>query len=270
MVRIGTSGYSFRDWVGVFYPDGTPPGKMLEFYAKNFNVAEVNSTYYRIPPPGVFAGMARRTPDGFHFVVKTHKSMTHSRDFDADALAVFNAAVQPLRDAGKLLGFLAQFPWSFRFAPPNLDYIRRLRDSFRAQSLHVEFRHDSWLRDDVFETLCAADIGFCMVDEPRLEGLIPPVARATTATAYVRFHGRNSTDWWRPRKGSDRYNYDYSDGELLEWVPAIKRLDGECDTVLLFFNNCHFGRAPRNAERMARILGIELRPPPRQGELPME
>ena len=99
-------------------------------------------------------------------------------------------------------------------------------------------------------------MGYCVVDEPRLEGLVPPVVEATCDTGYVRFHGRNDMDWWRPRPGSDRYLYDYSERELAGWVPKIERLASQCDRVLLFFNNCHFGNAPKNAETMKKLLGI--------------
>lgn len=268
MIRIGTSGYSFRDWVGPFYPAGTHPGGMLEYYARKFDVAEINATYYRVPPPRTFDGMAKRTPDRFGFVVKTHRSMTHERDCGSDGYRRLHEAVEPLRSAGKLLGFIAQFPYGFKFSRGNLDYLAGLKENFPGEHLHVEFRNRTWLRESVFIALEAGKIGFCMVDEPPLKGLLPPVVRATTPVAYVRFHGRNTEDWWRPRKGSDRYNYDYSEGELSEWIGKIRELEKKCECVLLFFNNCHFGRAPRNAERMAALLGFEVPPDPGQATLP--
>ncbi|MFH1540139.1 MAG: DUF72 domain-containing protein [bacterium] len=268
MIRIGTSGYSFRDWVGPFYPAGTHPGKMLEFYAKKFNVVEINATYYRVPPPRTFEGMARRTPDRFGFVVKTHKGMTHDRNCDTEGFRRLHDAVEPLREAGKLLGFVAQFPYGFKFSRGNLDYLIRLKENFSNEHFHVEFRNRTWLRESVFIALESSGIGFCMVDEPPLKGLLPPVARATTRVAYVRFHGRNKDDWWHPREGSDRYNYDYSNEELSEWVDPILKIEKKNDCVLLFFNNCHFGRAPRNAERMAALLGLDIPPDPGQAMLP--
>ncbi|MEW6201317.1 MAG: DUF72 domain-containing protein [bacterium] len=270
MIKIGTSGFTFRDWIGAFYPTGLPRGRMLEYYARHFDLVEINASYYRIPTRSTFKRMADVTPENFGFVVKTFKGMTHDRNCDDATYAQFHQSVQPLRDAKKLIGFLAQFPWSFKFSHQNLNYIQRLKENFAGDSLHIEFRNDTWLRDDVFNKLENSDIGFCMVDEPPLDGLLPPVTKTTTDIGYVRFHGRNTVDWWHPRKGSDRYNYDYSDDELAEWMPKINELLKRCKFILIFFNNCHFGRAPKNAERMMELLDIK-KPflSSSQGELPL-
>ena len=268
-VRIGTSGFSFRDWKGPFYPENIKQAGMLEYYANYFDVVEINATYYRIPAAGAFADMARRTDAGFGFVVKLHQTMTHGREGDLQPFADFTAALRPLEESGRLIGLLAQFPASFGRSEDNLSYLGWLRLKLGRYRLFAEFRHVSWLRDEIFGRLRELDIGWCNVDEPQLEGLLPPTAAATGDTAYVRFHGRNDIDWRRPRPGSDRYLYDYTDRELLEWAPKIEALASQCGQTLLFFNNCHFGNAPKNAKTMKKLLGIPETRGRRRGELPL-
>jgi len=201
MIVIGTSGYSFPDWVGEFYPIHTERSRMLDFYAKQFPAVEVNSTYYRIPPPSTMHAMERKTPPGFEFVVKTHHDMTHKQSLDPELYDSLQRAVAPLQDAGKLSGLLAQFPQGFHRTSEHerflLDLKRRLPDS----PLFVEFRHDSWIADDLFPWLREHGLRFVSVDEPDLPGLIGPYARATGDLAYVRFHGRNKRTWHMPRPG---------------------------------------------------------------------
>src|SRR4029450_10582039 len=112
-VRIGTSGYSFKDWVGPFYPAGTRPEQQLEYYAQHFDCLELNVTYYRIPDPKLLSGIEQRTPPGFEFIVKLHGDVTHARSGDSDIDRAFHDSVQPLLEADKMKGFLAQFPYSF-------------------------------------------------------------------------------------------------------------------------------------------------------------
>ena len=126
-LRIGTSGYSFADWVGPFYPPGTPKSGMLAVYVRQFPVVEVNSTYYRIPPARTFAQMEAKTPPDFEFIVKTFQDMTHKGSRDPEIYYEFHAALEPLRQAGKLKGLLAQFPWAFRHTKENLEHLTFLR-----------------------------------------------------------------------------------------------------------------------------------------------
>ena len=111
---MGTSGYSFADWVGPFYPPGTRSGDFLAHYARHFPAVEVNATYYRVPPPAAMAAMERKTPPGFRFMVKVNQAMTHERLLEPALVRDFRAALAPLKDAGKFDGLLAQFPWGFR------------------------------------------------------------------------------------------------------------------------------------------------------------
>jgi len=202
MILIGTSGYSFLDWVGPFYPPGTEKSRMLDFYARHFPTVEVNATYYRIPPPSTLHPMERKTPDAFEFVVKAHHDMTHVQSLDSELYRVFARAVEPLRLAGKLSGLLAQFPYAFRRTARNEEFLVEMKLRLPEVPLYAEFRHASWIHEDVFAWLEEQGIGYVSVDEPDLPGLVPPVARATGPGAYVRLHGRNRENWWRnPERG---------------------------------------------------------------------
>jgi uncharacterized protein YecE (DUF72 family) len=258
-VVLGTSGFSFDDWVGPFYPAGTRSADMLAFYAEQFHAVELNATYYRIPPPSTMAGLDRKTPRGFEFVVKAHQSMTHeTAEPSPDTFDAFRAALAPLQAAGKFRGVLLQFPWAFRPTKPARARLELLdRELADARPLFVEFRHASWLDPRVFRFLDERGMGYCSVDEPTLPGLVPPLARVTGDVGYVRFHGRNARTWWG-RGGGDRYDYDYSPEELKEWVKKIKELAEKAGKVYVFFNNCHAGQAARNALLMRDMLQQDL------------
>jgi uncharacterized protein YecE (DUF72 family) len=252
-ILIGTSGYSFPDWVGPFYPPGTRSKDFLSHYVRHFGAVEVNSTHYGIPKPDMLARMADKTPEGFRFVVKLHQSMTHEQTLDPIVVRDFLRAVEPLKNAAKYDGLLAQFPWAFRRTAENRRFLASLRNRLEAEPLFVEFRHDSWLTSELEPSLRQHRIGFCSVDEPHLRGLMPPVTLLTTEDGYVRFHGRNAGTWWG-RGAGDRYDYDYRSQELEEWVGKIRELAERARRVYLFFNNCHAGQAARSAKLMQDLL----------------
>jgi uncharacterized protein YecE (DUF72 family) len=196
-IILGTSGWSYKDWIGPFYPPGTERSHMLDYYVHQFPAVEVNSTYYRIPHPRTFEAIQRKAPPGFEFVVKTHHDVTHLQSRDPQLYRDFANSIRPLRDAGKLTGILAQFPYAFRRTPEGEDFLRRLRDLIGGdEPVFVEFRHRSWVDEDVFQELDEQGLGYVSVDEPDLAGLVPPIARRTGSIAYVRFHGRNREKWW--------------------------------------------------------------------------
>jgi uncharacterized protein YecE (DUF72 family) len=256
-IRVGTSGYSFADWVGPFYPAGTKRGRMLDEYVRHFDVVEINSTYYRVPSASMFARMNEKTPEGFEFIVKLFRGMTHEVTDDEDMYRDFTSAVDPLRDAGKFAGYLAQFPWKFKNSKDSKAHLATLRRKLGETPLFVEFRHDSWIEDKTFEFLRDLGVSYCAVDEPRLKGLVPPLVAATTDEGYVRFHGRNARNWWG-KGGGDRYDYDYNSEELSEWADKLLDLESKVKKVYAFFNNCHAGHAARNAELMIEMLSDEL------------
>jgi uncharacterized protein YecE (DUF72 family) len=244
MLIVGTSGFQYRDWTGVFYPKSVKPADRLAFYSARFGAVEINTTYYGIPKPDVFARMVESTPEGFEFVVKANKATTHDLA-DSDISGAFLESVHPLREAGRLSGVLAQFPWSFRNGEPQRKYLAGLSSTYRGIPLFVEFRHNSWNREEVFRFLDELHLLFVSVDEPQIGEMMPPVARATGNLGYVRFHGRNASAWWGD--SADRYNYFYHPEELSEWIEKVETLEKTVWKLYAFFNNCHQGYAVRNA-----------------------
>jgi uncharacterized protein YecE (DUF72 family) len=252
-ILVGTSGFSFADWVGPFYPHGFVARDMLPYYGHRFAAVEINSTYYRIPPPRTFAGMARRAPPGFRFMVKAHGTMTHARRLDPGTVSAFLAAIEPLRDSGQLSGVLAQLPWSRRATRAHREHLVALRRAVPELPLFVEFRHASWARPETWRFLRDHGLGYVVVDEPRLEGLMPPVVRLTGPLGYVRLHGRNARCWWG-HSGWERYDYRYAPAELAGWASVVRRMADHAEQVFVFFNNCHAGNAVLNAIDLGREL----------------
>jgi uncharacterized protein YecE (DUF72 family) len=253
MIYIGTSGFSYDDWVGPYYPPNLSKNDWLSFYAKEFNTLEINYTYYRMPTAKTLAGMARKVPDGFRFTLKTPQEMTHTRDADAALFPQFIEALKPLTDQKKFGAVLAQFPSSFHRTRENVDYLKNFREQLRNLPIVVEFRNVQWLNDQTFAFLREHKLGFCCVDEPRLKGLLPPVAEATSQVAYVRFHGRNAAKWWEHEQAYERYDYTYAKAELEEWAPKIQKLNQLAETVFVFTNN-HYRAQGIDTARQLRLL----------------
>jgi uncharacterized protein YecE (DUF72 family) len=255
MIRLGTSGFSYDDWVGVFYPPDLPKREWLAYYARQFDTVELNVTYYRIPDRRTVMGWIDRTPGDFLFAVKAFGGLTHERQ-EPD-FAAFLEAVEPLRQAGKLGCLLAQFPYSFAPTGRNWDYLERLREGLADHRVVVEFRQRGWVQDSTFERMTRLGLGFCCVDEPRLDGLMPPVARATSPVAYVRFHGRNARKWWEHEQAWERYDYTYPAEELREWVPRLRQLELESEVVLVYANN-HYRSQSVDTLRALRAMLAEV------------
>jgi uncharacterized protein YecE (DUF72 family) len=237
MMYLGTSGFSYPDWVGIFYPQGLPQRDWLSFYAREFNTCEINSTYYVIPSAASFKSMCDKTGSDFLFAIKANQEMTHLREDPGVICETFVRAVEPVIESGKLGCILAQFPNSFDFNRPNWEYLARLKHYLQELPLVVEFRNARWLKVDVFQWLREHEIGFCCVDEPQLPNLLPPLAEVTSKIGYIRFHGRNKEKWWQPEHPYERYDYSYKPEELREWLPKIKKIVDSTQKTFLFANN---------------------------------
>ncbi len=251
MIYVGTSGYSYQDWVGTWYPPSTAKRDMLKLYAERFSTVELNFTYYRQPSARTIEAITKKLPQGFRLFAKANSQTTHRRK--REAAGPFKEGIEPARQAGMLAGVLAQFPYSFRNEPANRDYLKELAEDFDGYNPVVEFRNRSWSKLPVLDLLRRLNVGFCCVDEPYQLDLMPPAAEATTDTAYVRFHSRDKSKWYEGAK--ERYNYFYSEDELAEWKPKVRKLADITDAVYVFFNNCHAGHAAVNAEQFRKMLG---------------
>lgn len=253
-ILIGTSGFSYKDWKGPFYPGQLPDRDMLAYYAVSFAAVEINSTYYALPRPENMEAMARKADGQLEFVVKAHRDMTHSREKVEEALPLFKKGLKPFQDRRVLGAVLLQFPYSFEHNARNRDYLAMLKDRLDAVPVVAEFRNRWWVTDRTFEFLRSRGIGYCCVDEPQLRGLPPPTAVATSPTGYIRFHGRNKEKWWNHENSRDRYDYEYTEEELKEWLPKIRGLLGLVLKLYIFFNNHPGGQAVRNAKTMHSLI----------------
>ena len=256
MIYLGTSGFSYEDWVGKWYPEGTRKADMLRYYSRRFKAVEVNFTYYRMPSARTLAQMAAKTDADFKFVVKANSEMTHERTGEPEVFRVFLEALRPLQDRGQFGCLLAQFPNSFKPDDENLAYLHWFREHLPDVATVVEFRNHRWLTADTFDLLSGLDLGFCCVDEPPLPGLLPPMALATSDTGYIRFHGRNAQEWYQHEEAWQRYNYLYSEDELKEWVDKVQKVAEATDQTFVFFNNHFGGNAAINASTFAELLGL--------------
>ena len=252
MIRLGTSGFSYDDWVGPVYPADLPRRAWLEFYATQFDTVELNVTYYRMPGRKTIDGWILHTPDDFRFSVKAHGSLTHERQ-DPD-YAGFVQALAPLRQSGKLACILAQFPHAFHPTPANEEYLAHLRDGLGEWPVVVEFRDRAWVREATFDRLRKLSLGTCCVDEPALPGLMPPLAVATGPLGYVRFHGRNAARWWEHEQAYERYDYSYRREELEEWLPRLRALEEQTDEVLVYANNHYRGQSVDALRALSQLL----------------
>ena len=234
---VGTSGWSYEHWSGIFYPPELPQSRWLQHYASCFNTVEVNNTFYRLPKEGAWRRWALLAPTSFRYAVKGSRFITHIK-----RLRDVEGSVQLFLGRASLLGeSLGPVLWQL---PPSLRRDDDLLSDFLAllprDVRHVfEFRHRSWLERDVFFLLRMHNAGFCayhMVDwETPLE--------ATTDFAYVRFHGSGSL-----------YGGNYSDDDLGDWAARIRSLPEDVGDVYCYFNNDAFGYAVDNALLLRRLL----------------
>ncbi len=254
-ILIGTSGYSYDDWRGPFYPLRLKRGDMLEFYAREFRFTEINSTYYCLPAEKSMARLAAKTAPDFVFTVKAFKSLTHGRQGSvASDAGKLRFSLEPLLAAGKLGAVLLQFPYSFKHSAENSDYLAWLAELLQGLPAAVEFRHSSWEQPPVWTFLRKLGLAWVAVDEPRLRGLVGGSAELTASFGYIRFHGRNAGNWWRHEQAYERYNYLYRVSELEEWVPRIRSLAQGAERLFITFNNHYQGQSVANARMMQMIL----------------
>lgn len=249
-VWIGTSGYSYPDWVGDFYPEGTRPERMLAVYARHFPIVELNFTFYRPPTRAMLVRLAEKAPPGFQFLVKLPQVISH--DHRPMEIPGFRDAVEGLEARGQLAGILAQFPQAMHCTRPDCDWVAMLGKELSHLRLAVEFRHKSWDRPGLPAWLAEQKLDLVAVDVPALPGLFPAGMTQSGSTIYARLHSRDASKWYQ--EGGARYDYDYSDEELSEWIDQlVERAEGT-ERALLMFNNCQRSQAATNARRMQSLM----------------
>ena len=248
---VGTSGYSFADWVGQFYPPRTASREMFDYYASQFRAVELNYTYYHMPAARTLESLARRSGEGFVFYVKANQATTHKQD--RTVAEQFIDSLSPLREAGKLAGVLMQFPQSFHRTAVNRKYLAEALGDFAAVPVSVEFRHCSWEHHSVLEGLRDRRATLVIPDAPDIASLYHHRPVLTSNTGYLRLHSRNAKLWYAG--AAARYDYHYSRNELGDIAADWTEVTQSADKVYAFFNNCHRGQAAENAEAFRRIVG---------------
>ncbi|MEU7742575.1 DUF72 domain-containing protein [Nonomuraea sp. NPDC049158] len=233
---VGTSGWQYKDWRGILYPQGVPQRLWLETYTETFPTVESNNAFYRLPAPESFAGWRDRTPDGFVMAVKASRFLTHIKrlaDPEEPVERLMNAA-STLKD--KLGPILVQLPPTLKADPERL---ARCLDCFpKHVRVAVEPRHPSWWTDEVREILAARDAALCWAD--RLGRPVSPLWR-TAGWGYVRLHEGRATPW-----------PSYGDTALKTWAKRVKEAGWR--DAYVYFNNDPGGAAVRNAIRFAKLV----------------
>jgi len=275
---------------GRFYPSGASAEERLRFYAQQFPVVEIDSTFYALPDDRNAGLWVERTPPGFVFDAKVFGALTHHptpvlrlpkdlrakivapqeranvylRDLDPAAVAAlwerFRYGLLPLQRAGKLGVVLFQFPKWFFPGRETRAYLAQIRERLPEFRIAVEFRQRGWMdeasRDRTLDFLEKQCLLYTCVDEPQgMQSSVPPIAAATGDIAVIRFHGRNVANW--EKRGisvTEKFDYLYTREELQEWVPRIKELAQRTEAVHSLMNNCYRDYAVQNARDLTELL----------------
>jgi uncharacterized protein YecE (DUF72 family) len=231
MIWIGTSGYNYPEWKGSFYPPDLPAAKMLPYYAARFPTVEINYTFYRMPTEKLVGGWAAQTPSPYRFTLKAPRRITHDSRLKncGPLVATFCQAASALGD--KLGVLLFQLP-------PNAKKDLGLFDAFLGDlpprvRAAFEFRHASWLDDDVFERLAARNLALCVADSEKMS---TPV-RITADYGYFRLRDEG-----------------YGPDDIKRWGDTIARETASCGDVFVYFKHEEQGKGPEFAALLQKQL----------------
>jgi len=230
--------------------------------AQRFDAVVISSSFHQPLRPELTRLWARKVeanPD-FRFTVKLNRRFTHERMLDPAEVKVFEEGLEPLVKAKKLGCLLLQFPWSFRFTSENRDFLIKLRRTFHNYPLAAEMRHVSWSMDEAIGTMIDYHIAFCNIDQPAYTKAMPPTSFLTSSIGYIRLHGRNCFNWYQDNNSdpakSHRYDYLYSEEELLAWKKRIDKIRSCAAHTYVIFNNDAGGKAVTNALQMQALCGV--------------
>ena len=263
-IRIGPAGWSYTDWEGTVYPPHGSKFDPLAYLATFFDTIEINSPFYRIPPPNHAKSWVRRVssnPD-FKFTTKIFRGFTHEKaSLKPAEVKAFREYLEPLASAEKLGAVLLQYPWSFKNTAESIEKLEEIFDRFSGFPLALEVRHSTFQNDEFVRFLEDRSVAWVNVDQPLFHDSVKPADTATGPLAYVRLHGRNYEKWFAHSETWERYNYLYSKEELAPWVDRVRTMAKEKDTYVI--TNNHFrGQAVVNAGDIQDALGMERKVPP--------
>jgi uncharacterized protein YecE (DUF72 family) len=248
-VYLGTSGWSYADWVGPFYPPGTPSTRYLQVYATVFRSVEIDSTFYRAPTAAAVEAWRARTPEDFVFAAKVPRSITHDRPL-LDAPAELLAFADAMRPLGSRCGpLLLQFPPSFVAEPAAWEGFEHLLPLLPGDlRFAVEVRHRSWLQEPFYALLRRYNVALVQVDLPWMPRTTPP----TADWAYLRWIGdrqeiQSDFSWVRSEREED----------LVWWADRVRAMARRGMAVFGYANNHYQGYAPATLQRLQTLLGLE-------------
>ena len=267
-IRIGPAGWSYADWEGTVYPPHRSKFDQLAYLASFFDTIEINSPFYRIPPPSHATSWVRRVSanPAFRFTTKIFRGFTHdAAGLSAGDVKAFRDYLDPLAESDRLGAVLLQYPWSFRNSEESRDRLTRLFSALEGYPLALEVRHATFQNEEFFHFLGEHNIAWVNVDQPLFHDSVKPSDTTTGSFAYVRLHGRNYEKWFAHGETWERYNYLYSKEELAPWVDRIREMSREKVTYVI--TNNHFrGQAIVNAVELEASLGMEAKMPPQLKE----
>ena len=271
-IRIGTAGWSYKDWEGIFYPPGMRQRKVhpLEYLARFFDVAEINTSFYGPLKPELGKLWSKKVASinpKFLFTAKLYRAFTHSpvavmeptsaatiRPTDEDEIKT-REGLDSLADEGKLGALLIQFPVSFKNTSLNREYLERLLRQFIEYPRVVEVRDSSWNNLETLAEFARQNVAFCNIDQPVMGKSLAPTEHVTAAIAYVRLHGRNYDQWFDSDNRNDRYNYLYKERELEDWKERIENVAHKAQITYVITNNHFESKAGVNAIELKSMIG---------------
>jgi uncharacterized protein YecE (DUF72 family) len=278
-ILVGTAGWSYRDWEGIFYPPGIARRKQhpLEYVAQSFDLVEINTSFYGHIKPELAKLWVKRAESvnpNFVFTAKLHRSFTHS---PAAVMEPTSAAtiipnqederlaregLDAMANTGKLAALLIQFPISYKNTSLNREYLEVLLRQFIEYHPVVEVRHSSWDNPETIRSLMDKNVAFCNIDQPIIGRSLEATEHVTSSLGYVRLHGRNYDQWFEAEKRDDRYNYIYSEAELAGWKEKIERIARKAQVTYVVANNHFEAKAGVNALQLKHMVtGQRVRAP---------
>jgi len=270
-IRVGTAGWSYKDWEGIFYPPGMSRRKQhpLELIARCFDVVEINTSFYGHIKPEIAKLWARIVSDAnasFLFTAKLHRSFTHSplsaieptsaasiRPNDEDE-RLAREGLESLAATGKFGVLLIQFPVSFKNTSLNREYLETLLRQFIEYPRAVEVRHSTWNSPETIAYFSERNVSFVNIDQPQIGRSLEPTSHTTSGIGYVRLHGRNYDQWFEAEKCADRYNYLYKSSELVGWKERIEKIAETAKVTFVVANNHFEAKAGVNALQLKHML----------------
>jgi uncharacterized protein YecE (DUF72 family) len=264
MIRIGTAGFSYKDWEGKVYPVPRPEGfDPLAYLASFFATIEMNVTFYRVPTAAnveKWLRSAAPNPD-FRFTFKLYRGLTH--DTEDETLPAFLDALLPCRHAGRLGAILLQFPFYFRNTEEARARVATLAKGLQGWPCAIEVRDRGWLMPQALAFLNRLGLSLCDIDICQTKTSLPPGSWTTGPIGYVRFHGRNRDAWFDSRATvAQKYDYLYTPEELRPWAERVREIADATEATYVIMNNHFAGKAVANAIHLLRLLDLRAPQPP--------